>query len=204
MLGSNTMKMRTLLISAAMTLAVPALAQTGPGYGPQWGGYSGGWMPGQGWFNGPMMGGGQQGYGMGAWGPDGSGYGMMQGGRNPNAPGRGRFASIDVNEDGVVSAEEAASQADMVFTTMDGDDDGSITLDEFMAVRMGPQSGMNPEREDIMQQKKSARFEPMDADKDGAVSKAEFIAASKAHFDASDTDQDGKVTPWEIRSSNWN
>jgi hypothetical protein len=44
----------------------------------------------------------------------------------------------------------------------------------------------------------------MDADKDGAVSKAEFIAASKAHFDAADTDQDGKVTPWEIRASNWN
>jgi Ca2+-binding EF-hand superfamily protein len=197
------MKMQTFLISVAMTLAVPALAQTGPGYGPQWGGYSGGWMPGQGWFNGPMMGG-QPGYGTGAWGPDGSSYGMMQGWRDPNAPGRGRFATIDVNEDGIVSAEEAASQADMVFTAMDGDDNGSITLDEFMTVRMGPQAGMNPEREGMMQEKKSARFEPMDADKDGAVSKAEFIAASKAHFDASDTDQDGKVTPWEIRASNWN
>ncbi|WP_158635645.1 EF-hand domain-containing protein [Gemmobacter aquaticus] len=119
-------------------------------------------------------------------------------------PGRGRFASIDANEDGYVSSEEAASSADMVFSAMDTDDDGVITLDEFMAVRMGAQIAVNPDRQALMQARKKARFDPMDSDSDGSVSKAEFMAASKAHFDAADTDQDGKVTPWEIRASIWN
>lgn len=39
---------------------------------------------------------------------------------------------------------------------------------------------------------------------DGAAAKAEFIAASKAHFEAADADGDGNVTPWEMRSANWN
>ncbi len=192
------MKPAVLLISVVAALASPAMAQMGPGYGPQpqWGG----WLPWQGYPNGPMMGWGQ-GYGMG---PEGSGYGMMLGWVDPNVPGRGRFALIDANEDGVVSGEEAASHADMTFTAMDTDDDGRMTLEEFMAVRLGPQFGINESREAAMQARKQARFDPMDADKDGTVSKAEFMAASKAHFDAADADGDGKVTPWEMRTSNWN
>lgn len=198
------MKHVVLALLAATALATPAAAQMGPGYNsPQWNGPFAGWMPWQGNQYGPMMGWGQ-GYGVGPAGPDGSGYGMMRNWGDPNAPGRGRFAMIDANEDGMVSAEEAASQADMVFTAMDADDDGALTLDEFMLVRMGPQAGYNEDREAAMQARKAARFDPMDADKDGSVTKAEFMAASKAHFDAADADGDSKVTPWEMRASNWN
>lgn len=197
------MKRTILFFSFLAALASPAAAQMGPGYGSQWNAPVWGWMPWQGFSNGPMMGWGQN-YGMGPAGPDGPVYGMMRGWGDPDAPGRGRAAMIDANEDGAVSGEEAASHADMTFTAMDSNDDGSLTADEYMAVRIGPGLGYNGDIKAAMQARKSARFDPMDADKDGAVSKAEFIAASKSHFDAADTDGDGKVTPWEMRSSNWN
>jgi len=79
---------------------------------------------------------------------------------------------MDANEDGTATAEESASQADMIFTSMDADDDGSLTLDEFMSVRMGPQDGLEADRQVAMQARKAARFDPMDSDANGAVSKA--------------------------------
>jgi hypothetical protein len=198
------MRFSVLLIAVATAMTTPSIAQMGPGYGSQWNGPNSGWMPWQGSPYAPMMGWGP-GYGMGSGGPDGNpGYGGTRAWGDPNMPGRGRFAAIDSNEDGFVSSEEAASSADVVFSAMDADDDGTITLDEFMAVRMGAQIAMNPERQALMQARKKARFDPMDTDSDGSVSKAEFMSASKAHFDAADTDQDGKVTPWEIRASIWN
>ena len=111
---------------------------------------------------------------------------------------------MDANDDGIVSAEEAASAADEVFTAMDADDDGALTKDEYMAVRMGPQLGYNSERQAAMQKAKEERFAAMDTDANGSVSKEEFLNAAQAHHAAADTDGDGKVTPWEHRRQNWN
>lgn len=141
------------------------------------------------------------GYGMRSGPAWGQGWGM---GGTMGGPGRGRHMMIDANDDGLVSAEEAASEADEVFTAMDGDDDGSLTKDEYMAVRMGPQWGLNSERQSEMQKRKEARYTEMDADKDGKVAKGEFLDAAKAHHAAADADKDGKVTPWEHRRQNWN
>jgi len=131
-------------------------------------------------------------------------HGLGGWGWNMRGPGRGRFMMIDVNDDGVISAEEAASAADEVFTAMDSDDDGSLTKEEYMAVRMGPQHGFNPDRQAAMQARKEARFGEMDSDSDGKVTKAEFLDAAKAHHASADADKDGKVTPWEHRRQNWN
>jgi len=144
-----------------------------------------------------------QGYGWGrgqgpGWGP---GWAMQQG---MHGPGRGRFSMIDLNDDGEVSAEEAASAADEVFSVMDADDDGMLTVEEYMAVRMGPQRGWNTERQKAMQEQKKARFGELDTDSDGSVSKAEFMDGAKAHHEAADSDGDGTVTPWEHRRRNWN
>jgi hypothetical protein len=134
------------------------------------------------------------GYGMGP----GYGMGMM------GQPGRGRSMMMDANDDGAVSAEEAASAADEVFTAMDADDDGKLDMEEYMAVRMGPQLGYNSDRQAAMQKAKEERFAAMDADADGSVTKEEFLNAAQAHHAAADTDGDGKVTPWEHRRQNWN
>lgn len=211
------MKRSLALIALAAGLGMlPAAAQTGPGTGP------GGWGPGN-WGMGNW---GMGNWGMGNWGPgnwghggwwggpgmmQGQGYGMgMMGGpgggccQDPNAPGRGRFAAIDANEDGSVSDEEAASHADMVFSAMDADDNGALTLEEFLAVRMGPGFGFDPARQEARQKDKSDRFAAIDSDADGSVTKAEFLAAAQAHFASADADGDGKVTPWEMRRANWN
>ncbi len=179
---------RTLRVLAVMTTAMfagygPAQAQF-YGYGP---GY--GMMPNSGY--GPNYGAMMPGYGRG-YGP----AGMM--------PGRGRYMLNDVDGDGVVGAEEAASAADEVFSAMDADDNGTLTMDEYMSVRMGPQLGFNPERQAEMQQAKSDRFSSLDSDGDGSVTKQEFLAAAKTHLQAADADGDGKVTPWEFRNRNWN
>lgn len=134
------------------------------------------------------------GYGMG----NGYGPGMM------GQLGRGRSMMMDANDDGIVSAEEAASAADEVFTAMDADDDGKLTKDEYMSLRMGSQLGYNSERQVAMQKAKEGRFAAMDADTDGSVSKGEFLDAARAHHADADADGDGKVTPWEHRRQNWN
>ncbi|MBX9454696.1 MAG: EF-hand domain-containing protein [Rhizobium sp.] len=133
----------------------------------------------------------------GGWRPggwrDGKGPGMMHGMMQ-------RMGANDTNDDGVISDDEAADQVESVYAAMDADDDGELTEEEFMTVRMGPQHGRNEARQKMMQERKKARFVEMDTDKSGKVSKVEFIAAGKARFEAADTDKDGKVTPWEFRA----
>ncbi|MBC7311049.1 MAG: hypothetical protein H5U11_01025 [Rhizobium sp.] len=119
-------------------------------------------------------------------------------------PGRGRFPIIDADDNGVVSAEEAASAAEEVFAAMDADDNAELTMEEYMLVRMGPQDGWNKTRQAAREKEKTERFGEMDLDKNDTVSQAEFIAGAKAHFNAADGDKDGKVTPWEWRSQQWN
>jgi len=111
-----------------------------------------------------------------------------------------QFGMMDQNEDGVISADEAAAWHESVFFAMDANDDGALTFEEYMAVRMGPGAGLNSARQQAMQARKEARFKEMDTDSDESVSKAEFMAAGKARYEASDTNKDGKVTVWEARS----
>lgn len=143
---------------------------------------------------------GDWGWHMWGWGNGpGSHQGMMMG-----QGFMGRMGAIDTNNDGVIGDDEAAAQVEAVYAAMDADDDGELTEEEYMAVRMGPQRGWNTNRQKVMQERKKARFGEMDADKSGKVSKAEFIAGGKARFEAADTDKDGKVTPWEFRAQRWN
>lgn len=123
------------------------------------------------------------------------------------APGPGmiqHLGAIDTNDDGMISDDEAAAQVELVFAAMDGDDDGELTEDEYMSVRMGPGRGFNQARQKVMQERKKTRFAEMDHDKNGKVSKAEFMAAGKTRFEAADTDKDGRVTPWEFRAQHRN
>lgn len=139
--------------------------------------------------------------GPGFWGNWRGGPGMMGGGYGMH--GYGRAGIIDLNDDGRISTAEAAAAAEDVFITMDADDDDAITKDEYMAIRMGPGAGWNPARQTEMQARKEARYAEIDADKNGTVTREEFLDAAKAHHAAADQDKDGAVSPWEHRRRNW-
>jgi hypothetical protein len=68
---------------------------------------------------------------------------------------------------------------------------------------MQPPPWADPDRVAAMQARRAARFEALDADGDGTVTKAEFMQAAEAHHAAADADGDGRVTPWEHRRSDW-
>ena len=110
------------------------------------------------------------------------------------------FGVIDSNHDGVISDDEAAARWEEVFAAMDADGDGSLTQEEYMAVRMGPGAGWGP-RHEARQARKRDRFKSMDRNSDNKVSKAEFIEEGRQQFKAADNNKDGKVTAWEFRSS---
>ena len=148
----------------------------------------------------------QPGPGMGmGWGQGGGrGMGMAGGGMGrPDAPWRERFAAIDTNGDGKITAAEMRDQAEGVFAAMDVNSDNRLTREEYMAVRMGSQRGWNTDRQAMMQNRKAARFGTWDADGDGFVSAAEFAAGHAAEFRDADRNGDGVLTPVEFRGRNW-
>ena len=182
------------LLCALLHSAAPAEAQPygwgwspEPRWGPDYRGPGYGWGPRYGWDD--RRGGDWNRPGRYGRGPDGDGPGFMF-----------RFRSIDEDGDGLISDDEAAANVESVYYAIDADDDGFLTLDEFMAVRMGPQRGYNPARRQAREAAKRDRFEVMDGDGDGKVSKAGFLEAGRKRFVSADTDGDGRVTPWEFRS----
>ncbi|WP_105440363.1 EF-hand domain-containing protein [Neorhizobium sp. T25_13] len=134
----------------------------------------------------------------GGWNGWHLGPGVMDG-SGGRFPGFGRGKIIDQNDDGRISDDEAAATADDVFIAMDADDDGQITKEEYLAVRMGAQWGWNQQRQSAMQARREARFAEIDPDKNDAVSKVEFMDAAQARHKAADADKDGYVSPWEHR-----
>lgn len=167
------MTRRTTLFITALAVAVVSAAAAGPTLAQGWG-----------------------------WG-GGQGMGQGQGMGRADAPWRERFAAIDVDKDGAISAAEMASNAGAVFDVMDADSSGTITREEYMTVRLGAQQGLNKARETERQTAKAARFAPMDTNRDGKVDRAEFVAAAEARFRAADRNHDGRVTPAEFRGRIW-
>jgi Ca2+-binding EF-hand superfamily protein len=171
----------------------------GYGHGPMMGGYGHGPMMG-GYGYGPMM----RGYGYGPM-MHGYGHGPM---RAPYGRGPAVFhlGMLDTDGNGVVEEEEAAARHESVFTAMDTDGDDALTEDEMLAVRMGP-GPMAPAagpRAERRRERLTKRFELMDKDGDGMVSRAEFMAYGAERFKALDQDGDGTVTVWEYRSHRMN
>jgi len=114
-----------------------------------------------------------------------------------------QFQLADLDGDGVISADEAAIRHEETFAIIDADDDDTLTLGEYLAVRFGggPQGpGLGPRRAE-MDKRKRARFNSMDTDGDGIVRKSEFLAAGEEQHKAADTDGDGKVSIWEYRAA---
>lgn len=146
------------------------------------------------------------------------------------AKAKARFAAIDADKDGVVTAadiarhretmttEEAArrrARREQLFTALDSDRNGQLSQAEFAAPRAGGDDGdMRGDHRrgrgrhgggpTGMRDGRGERGDWIaraDADKDGRLTLAEASAQALARFDAADANRDGKLTPDERRAA---
>jgi Ca2+-binding EF-hand superfamily protein len=94
----------------------------------------------------------------------------------------------DTNNDGKISTAEATAASAKTSAQIDLNKDGSITAAELKM------------EEDRMHMLELARYlQVMDANRDGKVTTAEFSAMDAARFKQVDRNNDGFVTPEEMR-----
>lgn len=108
---------------------------------------------------------------------------------------------LDINNDGFINADEAAALAETMFMHIDRNHDGAIDLTEATTPPghgWRKWMGGNPPQEMI--DKLKAAFAERDADKDGKVTKLEFMKFAEAKYAALDIGKDGKVSPWAFRA----
>ena len=119
------------------------------------------------------------------------GYGMR------NAPMM--TIQVDTNDDGIVSASEASQHANAGFILFDSDGDNQITEDEYMdSAPVGMPVGRRVTER--LYVNRTERFKGMDADGDGHLTLAEFMAKAQQSYEAADGNGDAVVTVWEFRA----
>lgn len=98
---------------------------------------------------------------------------------------------FDTNKDGSVTFDEFNQAATGRFSKMDVNGDGKVTLEEFM-------NYVHTRRQEFM----NKRFNKMDADKNGIISKDEWLAAQQARalrrFAKMDSNGDGSLSTDEF------
>jgi hypothetical protein len=108
---------------------------------------------------------------------------------------------IDADTDGIVDADEAAAYLEWEFRRRDLNGNGTLSSREFTAVeKLGPNDGNKARMRS--ESRRIAQFWPLaDANKDGRVTRAEFMAMSEERYTQMDTNGDGKVSPFEYRGA---
>lgn len=140
-----------------------------------------------------------------------------------------RFAERDANKDGKITQEDRALQRqarqDARFKQLDADGNGQISRAEFDAAnakreaareefrgKMGDRADARAgERGEHRMHRKGGMHRGMghhggmgpmmDADKDGTITKAEFMAPALARFERMDANKDGQVTKEERQAA---
>ena len=95
----------------------------------------------------------------------------------PAAPTRG-VMRYDANKDGWVDKAEWTAGQEARFKELDANKDGKLSQDELFARTPAAPGNVLPT--DRQFERQTAFLQRMDSDKDGFVSKAEFIATSRA------------------------
>jgi hypothetical protein len=139
------------------------------------------------------------------------------------------WTRLDVNKDGKLDQSDRDAKMAGMFDKIDTDHNGSISKDEFIAHHRNmmddhkdgkgnmpppPMAGMEHDGPEgrgehgrghrgggMMGHGAMGMLMMADANKDGVITRAEFDAATKAHFDKADANHDGKVTPEERRAA---
>jgi len=130
------------------------------------------------------------------------------------AKAEAHFAMMDVNKDGKLDAADRAAHMDQKFDAIDTNKNGAISKDEFAAARKDGHEGMPGMKHDGGHDRKGMgkgehrmggggmmMLRMADTNKDGAVTKDEFVAAHLKMFDMADTNHDGQLTPAERKAA---
>lgn len=102
--------------------------------------------------------------------------------------GHGRIAQVDTNKDGSISAAEAEAARQARFQATDADGDGQISRAEIEARMMAR-----------IQSRIDRRIAHTDSDGDGVISREEADAHAAERFARMDKNDDGVLTPDEMR-----
>jgi Ca2+-binding EF-hand superfamily protein len=105
----------------------------------------------------------------------------------------------DTNKDGVVDRTEWKAAQEARFKQLDANGDGKLTQDELFA--RTPASGNSVLPTDRQAQRQSTYFQLLDADKDGVVTLAEFMAQADRNFARCDINKDGRIDTAECRQA---
>lgn len=105
------------------------------------------------------------------------------------APSLLSFGAIDANRDGNISKPEHAAAWTKMFQVADTSGDGLVSVDEMDTVRRahGPLSPLSSEK----------LINASDSDGDGALTLAEYVAASNTAFERRDLGGDGMLSAEE-------
>ena len=139
------------------------------------------------------------------WRHHGRGHGHMMRGEGPDGQGGGRggrMMIIDANGDGFIGPDEAASLADGMFTCLDQNHDNVIDETEAAAGpgKHGWRAWIGQQQAADITAKLKQAFIDRDTNKDGKVTKEEFMAYAQAKYAALDAARDGKVSPWAFHA----
>lgn len=129
------------------------------------------------------------------------------------------FDKLDANRDGKLDPADHAAHLGQMFDAADTDHNGSLSRDEFAAAHQrGPQAGESQESDDQRGGQRGGQhgakrggqhdggramhmIKMADTNKDGTVTRDEFMAMSGQHFDKMDANHDGKLTKQERKAA---
>jgi hypothetical protein len=118
--------------------------------------------------------------------------------RTSSAVPRG-LMRYDTNKDGAVDRIEWKAAQEARFKQLDANGDGKLTQDELFA--RTPAIGNSVLPTDRQAQRQSTYFQLLDADKDGVVTLAEFMAQADRNFARCDINKDGRIDTAECRQA---
>lgn len=109
------------------------------------------------------------------------------------------FLGVDENGDGYASLEEQLNQAENIFVSMDADDNGNLTWQEFSTWGFGMEDvAVETGREQAYETARKVVFDLWDRSDDWILSRDEQRKGITADFFQADEDRDGRLSKDEL------